>query len=500
MKLRGLTLSLAIFTSHVAVADSSAVTASYHIGNSLTVDSQPLALAAFAEQVGLSHQAGFHVRESSSLEEIIANPGEVTLGPVEEFGMFQNALTTHAWDWITIQPHPRRDDPETPEDEQSTLADDVAIVLDLIDLARTNPANAETDFFIYSGWPVFGKYETKWNLRSPNFDDSPTIHARQYYENLIERVRSETDADVFIIPVGEVLMELDRRFRETPVPYVASVLNLYRDLLHLRIDIGRYIASVTTFATLFNTDPGPLTRPQGFFASDERFSPEFYNIVHQAVREVVSQHPLTDVTLPAVTTADFDANGIVDDFDVSLWNSSYGVPAAADADNDAQIGGGDLIGWQRRVGRPNGAKEGCAADFDGDDFVDGDDLMFWIESLGVANGGDADGDSDTDGHDLLTWQRELTEFVSADFTLDHFVDGQDLQVWSDNVGIRRGDANLDSAVTGADLLVWQRELGLTSLQFVESHTVSVVPEPRSALFASAVGGIFCGRRGGRRRK
>jgi hypothetical protein len=46
-------------------------------------------------------------------------------------------------------------------------------------------------------------------------------------------------------------------------------------------------------------------------------------------------------------------------------------------------------------------------DFDADGDVDDDDLAVWRTEFGLGAGGDADGDGDTDGGDFLAWQRHL---------------------------------------------------------------------------------------------
>jgi len=48
-----------------------------------------------------------------------------------------------------------------------------------------------------------------------------------------------------------------------------------------------------------------------------------------------------------------------------------------------------------------------SADFDADGEVDGFDLARWRASFAASSGADADGDNDSDGNDFLRWQRQL---------------------------------------------------------------------------------------------
>jgi hypothetical protein len=52
------------------------------------------------------------------------------------------------------------------------------------------------------------------------------------------------------------------------------------------------------------------------------------------------------------TPGDFNADGDVDGTDLSIWESSYGVGAGADADVDGDSDGADFLDWQRGFGSP----------------------------------------------------------------------------------------------------------------------------------------------------
>ncbi len=51
--------------------------------------------------------------------------------------------------------------------------------------------------------------------------------------------------------------------------------------------------------------------------------------------------------LAPMQEGDFDGDGDVDDVDLGLWRSSFGVDPGADGDSDGDSDLSDLLGWQR---------------------------------------------------------------------------------------------------------------------------------------------------------
>lgn len=54
------------------------------------------------------------------------------------------------------------------------------------------------------------------------------------------------------------------------------------------------------------------------------------------------------LTVTIVSTADFDLDFDVDEFDLATWAASYGMNAAADTDRDGDTDGADFLAWQRQ--------------------------------------------------------------------------------------------------------------------------------------------------------
>jgi hypothetical protein len=216
----------------------------YHVGNSLTWDSQPYAIDNIATSSGYEHEFGFHIRCNSSLGQITASPTSVCVAPTA-FGTYTQALPRNAWDAVTLQPFPAGG---------ATLASEASAALDLIATTRSNTTNTDTHFYIYSPWGPRG--DILGDLTAEVIDDDDTAmgyrldHARLVYE----RVKAQTDARVFVIPVGEVFHRLALAIDQGEFDGYTATNQLYRDTIHASNGLGRYAASVTTFAVLYGDD------------------------------------------------------------------------------------------------------------------------------------------------------------------------------------------------------------------------------------------------------
>lgn len=270
---------------------------SYHIGNSLTWDSQPTAIAAMSAAQGRSHEVGYHIRCGSSLVQI-AGDDITCITPVESFGVWRNALPNHNFDAVTMQPH-----------SGSTMLQDQTVLLEMIDAAIGGVNSyADTRFFIYQAWPKLGNppndYATRWNTATVDADGTAMVYTEDYFDHLIERVRAaRPDATVDMIPVGAVLAEVDARLKsgDLVIPGYSSAQDLYREDIHLHMNsLGRFIAASTTYAVMFDEDPSGIASPEGFFALDDTatitwdsalLTPEVQADLQEIVWDVVSAHP-----------------------------------------------------------------------------------------------------------------------------------------------------------------------------------------------------------------
>ena len=444
-------------------------TTSYHIGNSLTQDSQVDAIPAFAELRGKDHDVGFHTRGASSLTAILGDPNGETVLIGDNYGDFLAALPGFHWDAVTLQPY-----------NGHLLDEEIDSALEYIDMTRSNPANADTVFYVYESWPdrVNGTYQQQWLLPLQNLLNPPVARSRAFFDFFYERLTTETDATIRTIPVGEILYQFDLAAQQEEIPGIDSVIDLYRDHVHMKLELGRYVASVATFATVLDESPIGLDKPDGFFLDEEfPLSPEFYRKVNRIIRNVLNSDPDTGVYFPY---SDFDDDGAVDSYDLSLWEDSYPGPQF-DIDIDGTVGASDFLRWQRNYHTLPLEFDNSFANLDGEGLVDGADLAVWENAFGSNDGGDLDADGDTDAIDFLALQREFTQFAPTDVNLDGAVDGADLRYWNDSYGYGGlVDFNEDGTATGLDFLLWQREAS-PNPENTLVEAVGAVPEPTTVL-------------------
>ena len=268
----------------------------YMIGNSFTHNSEPYSLPAIAAQKSDVLTVGAHINSGSPVHNIWGRPDDAReVSP--EFGKYREALTNHQWDVVTLQPFYKKPYEGFP---QSTMQSDIDSILKFIELARENPANKKTKFYIYESWPFLwvGKpIQQVWDTTTKDELTAPTMHTRDYYEHLLKRLKKKTDAEIHIIPIPEVLYELDKKMQAGEVPGLTGIGDITGDKLHLDAGLGHYLAGVTVYATLFGRNPAGLVKPEDHYDGEKEglFTPQILNVLHDVVWAVVSKHAYTGV-------------------------------------------------------------------------------------------------------------------------------------------------------------------------------------------------------------
>src|SRR5690606_18496022 len=124
-------------------------------------------------------------------------------------------------------------------------------------LARSGGLNGDTRFYVMTGWAQAlegADYSTRY-LES--YDGTrATSWTRDYYEQLMPLLQSG-ETPVGIIPVAEVLFELDQMAEAGLLPGVSDVDDCYNDPSHLTA-IGNYASLMTIYATLYQQSPEGL--------------------------------------------------------------------------------------------------------------------------------------------------------------------------------------------------------------------------------------------------
>jgi len=273
----------------------------FHIGNSITDTIRYDALKKMAESRGHKHIYGRHMIPGAPLEWIWehADSGFKT----DEFGYYPNALPNFAWDAITLQPFDRH------------LEGDVKYARQYIDLARQKAENAQTQFYVYSRWPRRKEtkkpdgtttyeldFAAKWNRAyTGGWDGSE--ESKDYFEKLVTALRKEypdMKKPVLLVPVGDVLLELDKRMKAEKFTGWTSIEALYSDGIHFN-NAGSFVVGTTFYATLYKQSPQGLNfdsynAVRG--GADKTITPAFAQAVQEVVWDVVSKHPFAGVAAP----------------------------------------------------------------------------------------------------------------------------------------------------------------------------------------------------------
>jgi hypothetical protein len=271
----------------------------YFIGNSLTDNINYEGLGELARSRGIEQVWGRHMIPGAPLRYILSNPeGGFRRKP---YGGVHEALGNHAWDAVTVQPFDRKLD--SPADQA-----DLPAISEIIDLALKQ--NPHTRILIHAHWPRIRQGGKSLKYDANAFDPSKpgasvdldavdpygphwekpysggydgTNETRDYYDKLAAALRArypEISDQIVIVPVGEVLFDLDAAMRAGRVPGYRTIHQFYKDTIHLNA-LGSYTTACVFFAAIYGQTPvGLPTAPYG------EFPPE---IVH-TIQEAVARH------------------------------------------------------------------------------------------------------------------------------------------------------------------------------------------------------------------
>ncbi len=270
-----------LFTNFVARSEQTLRV--YHVGNSVTDTINYEGLRQLAESRGHKYVFGRHMIPGSPLSWLWQHPDD---GLSEDpFGHYRDALPKYQWDVLTLQPFDRHLDGDE---------GDLVMAKNFIDLALAKSPNLR--IYLYSRWPRRDEdgsldFGSKW-LRTYTGGWDGTEETKDYFEKLtfdLRKAYPKIQDHILMVPVGDVLYELDKRIKAGQVPGYTSITQVYADGIHFN-DVGSYIVGCTFYATLFKENPKGLT------ASPYKVNnPQLVSIIQDAVWTVVSTHPLSQV-------------------------------------------------------------------------------------------------------------------------------------------------------------------------------------------------------------
>jgi hypothetical protein len=233
---------------------------------------------------------------AKTLHYIWNNPGDYFRGG-KDYGGYANALANYPWDFVALQSYAR-------PLYEGTLELDTERLINFIDLTRAGPSS-KTKFFIFTSYPngSSGNYQAAWDQYTPYSPDQEIAHTRQYYEhlhqNLIDYYGDEVQ--IAIIPIGEVLYELDILFKAGEFPgFSGTFEDLYVDDVHLNDEFGNWIAVNTVYATVLRQDPTGIEKPVPYYGAGEAdpLTPEQSIQFQQVIWDVVSTYHQAGIYIP----------------------------------------------------------------------------------------------------------------------------------------------------------------------------------------------------------
>lgn len=327
----------------VALTASSAfgvAQSNYFVGNSLTYNEVFFyvgdKIEMFAQRRGNSHTAGFHWLGGSSLSGIVNS--------WENSQVYSSASPS---DYLTRLPQGGLDNLVLQPSINSANAELNA----LNRLANLLPSNDPTKLYVYATWPSREKdYLPTWNAPYTNPavvpDWSPSS---AYFSHIVNQFRASQPArDVYMIPAGEVLAEVQRRVDAGTLTGLTSADDLYHDNLHMDFD-GMYLIGLTMYATLFKDDPRGIGIPAMF---TQYVTPALATQLENLVYDVVWANPGLTLTKPG----DANIDSVINFDDLLTLAQNYNATGAT---------------WQQ-------------GDFNGSGTVDFDDLLILAQGYGTS--------------------------------------------------------------------------------------------------------------------
>lgn len=336
-----LAVCLLAFTGAVAsmTASTHAVSVrAYHIGNSVTDTLRYNGVTKLAQQDGNVYTFGKHISPGTTLSRIWNSTSTTSAQySVSPFGTYRNALRNYAWDAVTLQPF---------DSALLGTSGDLQMFKNFINY--TTPKSPNAQFYVYSRWPRKTKnsagqlvidYQKKW-VQTYNYDTTTSTskyenETKGYFVRLLNRINAEKPAalkkKVLMVPVGDVMFEVDKRMRAGRIPGYSNIGQLYTDHIHLN-HAGSYIVGLTFYSTMYRDNPIGSAVPSNW--NEARLTSTQKRQFQEAVWSVVSTHPYS-----GVTQGDTSLDGTLDAADVTMIQANFNTPAELVSQGDANTDG-----------------------------------------------------------------------------------------------------------------------------------------------------------------
>jgi len=272
-----------------ASAESAQTIRQYSIGNSLTgINFQNYAQAAASR--GNTADWGLHLQPGATLDFILQNASNDQTISQPPFGPYGNALSNFTWDAVVVEPFGRA---------LGGANGDLNNVHSFVNLIQPQSPNAQ--LYIYETWPSKNaadgtlNYHDSWLANYDGTDDD-SVRSRNFFDNLMTQLRATNPSlskPALMIPVGEVLFDLNERMHAGQITGYSDIGSFYGDNIHAN-SLGWYTSALTWYATIFKDDPHGLSgTPWGVT------DPVITAAIQDSVWNTVNANPWTGVPEPA---------------------------------------------------------------------------------------------------------------------------------------------------------------------------------------------------------
>src|SRR5689334_17963862 len=254
-RLSGLKIVIAlVVAATAAVAQAGQTVRFYSIGNSLTGNVNFNNFQQLVQTRGNTADFGVHVQPGQTLDYIYQNPHASGLITWDPYGSWDNALPNYTWDAVTVEPFNR---------PLAGANGDLVNVANFVNTIQQH--NAQSQIYVYQTWPARDAntlaldYHTAWLTSYDGTAD--TARTRDFFDQLMTQERAQfpsLDKPIRMIPVGEVLYELNERMHAGQIPGYNDISVAYADNLHMN-SIGSFIVASTWYSVLYKEDPRGLS-------------------------------------------------------------------------------------------------------------------------------------------------------------------------------------------------------------------------------------------------
>jgi hypothetical protein len=119
----------------------------------------------------------------------------------------------------------------------------------------------------------------------PAYLSTNSITGRAFFEHVAQMVRADnpTIKAPFVIPVGEVMYEINNAIMSGDITGYNSIWDIYADTIHLNHQVGSYVAGLTTYASVFFADPRGTAVPAQYQPVDPVLAAKIQEIVWNVV-------------------------------------------------------------------------------------------------------------------------------------------------------------------------------------------------------------------------